>query len=100
MFRSFSTASINYEPAPRNGHQAILVGSKVYMWAGVVGGLPKVHDSPEKRELVSRIEVFHTENGEWVQQPTSGAPPLGVCGYGCTAVGDDTPLLWRLLRPW
>ena len=28
------------------------------------------------------------ERGDWTRQPTSGAPPLGVRGYACTAVGD------------
>ena len=51
-------------------------------------GMPKVHDSQEKRRFISCVEVFHCENGDWTRQPTSGAPPLGVDGYGCTAVGD------------
>ena len=85
---SFTAPNSRYEPAPRNGHQTVLVGNKIYTWAGVVGGLPKVHDSPEKRQMISSVEVFQTESGDWVSQPTSGAPPLGVCGYGCTAVGE------------
>ena len=28
------------------------------------------------------------ERGDWTRQPTSGAPPLGVDAYACTAVGD------------
>ena len=58
------------------------------MWAGVVDGTPEVHDSQEKRRFISCVEVFHSERGDWTQQLTSGAPPLGVFGYGCTAVGD------------
>ena len=38
--------------------------------------------------FISCVEVFHCETGDWIHQPTSGAPPLGVSGYGCTAVGD------------
>ena len=55
--------------------------------AGVVDGMPnsKVHDS---RWFTSCVEVFHCESGDWLHQPTSGAPPLGVNGYSCTAVGD------------
>ena len=45
----------------------------------------KVHDS---RWFTSCVEVFHCESGDWLHQPTSGAPPLGVNGYSCTAVGD------------
>ena len=77
------------EPAPRSGHRTVLVGSKVYMWAGLVNGLPIAHDLPEKRQFLSSVEVFHIESGDWQRLPTSGTPPLGVCGYGCAAVGDS-----------
>ena len=77
-----------YEPEPHAGHQTIRVGSNVYMWAGWVNGMPRVHNSQEKRRFISCVEVFHSERGDWTRQPTSGAPPLGVRGYGCTAVGD------------
>ena len=50
--------------------------------------MPRVHDSREKRRFISCVEVFHYQSGDWIHQPTSGAPPLGVCGYGYTAVGD------------
>ena len=82
------TANDRYEPDRRSRHQTIRVGSNVYMWAGRVDGMPKVHDSQEKRRFISCVEVFHSERGDWTRQPTSGPPPLGVCGYGCTAVGD------------
>ena len=77
-----------YEPNSRIRHKTIRVGSNVYMWAGRVDGMPKVHDSQEKRRFISCVEVFHSGIGEWTRQPTSGVPPLGVSGYGCTAVGD------------
>ena len=77
-----------YNPAPRTRHQTIRVGSNVYMWAGVVDGMPRVHDSQDKIRFISCVEVFHCGSGDWICQPTSGAPPLGVSGYGCTAVGD------------
>ena len=77
-----------YEPAPRAGHQTIRVDSNVYMWAGAVDGMPVVHDSQQKRLVISCVEVFRCETGDWIHQPTSGVPPLGVYGYGCTAVGD------------
>ena len=59
------------------------------MWAGPVSRLPAVHDSQEKREFVSSVDLFYLESGGWVQQLTSGTPPLGVCGYTCAAVGDE-----------
>ena len=76
------------EPTPRTRHQTIRVGSNVYMWAGEVDGMPRAHDSQEKGRFISCVDVFHCDTGDWRHQPTSGAPPLGVSGYGCTAVGD------------
>ena len=84
-----STESDRYEPAPRNDHQTVVIGDKLYMWAGLVDGLPKVHNTPWKRAFVSPVDVFHLESGDWVQQLTSGTPPLGVYGYVCAAVGDE-----------
>ena len=70
-------------------HETVCVGKNVYMWAGDMDGLPRVHGSQEKRRLLSCVEVFRIESEDWLQQATSGAPPLGVSGYGCTAV-DNT----------
>ena len=50
--------------------------------------MPQVHDSQDKSQFISFVEVFHCETGDWKREPTSGAPPLGVHGYACTAVGD------------
>ena len=58
------------------------------MWAGELDDMPWVHDSQEKRQFISCVEVFNSVSGNWMHQSTSGAPPLGVSGYGCTAVGD------------
>ena len=78
-----------YEPTPRSGHKTVVIGGNLYMWAGLVKGLPGVHDSPEKRAIVLSVDVFRLESGDWVQQLTSGTPPLGVAGYACAAVGDE-----------
>ena len=75
-------------PAPRIAHQTIRVDGNVYMWAGKVDGMPHAHDHLLKSRLISCVEVFHCESRDWMRLPTSGAPPRGVSGYGCTAVGD------------
>ena len=83
------TVSRYYEPAPRNGHISFLVGGNLYLWGGLVDGIPLVHDSPEKRRLLSSVDVFQVDCGDWTWQATSGTPPLGVSRYCCTAVGDS-----------
>ena len=43
----------------------------------------KDHDSLEKRQLVSRVEVFSFSTGQWSSQLTRGTPPQGVKAYSC-----------------
>ena len=58
------------------------------MWGGSEPGLPRVHDSNEKRTFTSRLKVFHLPSGQWIIKTTSGNPPLGVAGYSCSTVGN------------
>ena len=89
LTRAHGAANSWFEPDPRIAHQTIRVGANVYMWVGAVDDMPKAHDSQKKKQFISCVEVFHSESGDWIRQSTSGAPPLGVCGYRCTAaVGD------------
>ena len=62
--------------------------------------MPELHDSHEKRRFISSVEIFHCETGDWIRQPTSGAPPLGVYGYGCSAVGDTLHVFGGNSMPW
>ena len=78
-----------YEPAARIGHTSLLVGGNLYLWGGEINGVPPVHDSPEKREFLSSVDVFQSDCGDWIRRETSGTPPLGVGGYCCAAVGDS-----------
>ena len=64
-------------------------------------GIPRVHDSLEKIQFLSSVDVFQMDSADWIQQVTCGTPPLGVSGYCCTAVGDSeslhvTILLWNV----
>ena len=52
-------------------------------------GIPRVHDSPEKREFLSSVDVFQSDCGDWIRRETGGTPSLGVNGYCCAAVGDS-----------
>ena len=52
-------------------------------------GMPEVHDSAEKRQFFSSVEVFDVNTGCWEQRTTRGTPPLGVMGYSCVAVRNE-----------
>ncbi|XP_019852807.1 PREDICTED: uncharacterized protein LOC100632541 [Amphimedon queenslandica] len=70
-------------------HRAVSVGDSLYVvWGGDQDGLPKVHDSEEKRRITSNIQHFTPSTGQWVTRGTTGTPPLGVIEYCCTAIND------------
>ena len=73
----------------RYWHSTIKIGDYLYMWGGLQPGLPKVHDSEEKRAMCSVMEVCHLASGKWEQKPTTGTPPLGVIGYAAAAIGNE-----------
>ena len=59
------------------------------MWGGYQPGLPRVHDSEEKKASSSVMEVCHLASGRWEQKPTTGTPPLGVYGYASAVIGRE-----------
>ena len=67
----------------RTTHEAPVIGESLYLWAGDQVDLPSIHDSPQKRELVSTVEVFSFSTGRWSSQLTRGTPPQGVTAYSC-----------------
>lgn len=58
------------------------------MWAGDQPGLPRIHDSAEKRAVTSTVERFSFTSGVWSTHFTIGTPPLGVRGYICRPIDD------------
>ena len=74
------------EPAGRSRHSTAVVDNQLYLWGGYQDGMPQVHDSAEKRQFYSSVEVFDVNTGCWEQRTTRGTPPLGVWGYSCVAV--------------
>ena len=79
----------HYQLNERAGHRTVSVGDSLYVWAGSQDGLPSVHDSEEKRKSTSNIQYFTPSTGQWFSRATTGAPPLGVNGYSCTAIDDQ-----------
>ena len=68
----------------RADHKAPVIGESLYLWAGQQVDLPSLHDSPQKRKLVSTVEIFSFSTGRWSSQLTRGTPPQGVMGYSST----------------
>ena len=69
-------------------HSVATVGDSLFLWAGDQAGLPKVHDSTDKRKFTNTIQHFTTSSGQWFARETTGTPPLGIMGYSCTAIND------------
>ena len=72
-----------YEFKGRAKHKAPVIGDSLYLWGGSQLDFPHVHDSPQKKQLVSSVEVFSFSTGQWSSQLTRGTPPQGVAGYSC-----------------
>uniref|UniRef100_A0A1X7SHY5 Uncharacterized protein n=1 Tax=Amphimedon queenslandica TaxID=400682 RepID=A0A1X7SHY5_AMPQE len=73
----------------RAAHRTVSVGDSLYVWGGDQVGLPRVHDSEEKRRITSNVQHFTPSTGQWITRGTTGAPPLGVRGPCCTAINDQ-----------
>ena len=52
------------EPAGRWDHSTAVV-DQFYLWGGSQDGMPRVHDSAEKRQFFSSVEVFDVNTGCW-----------------------------------
>ena len=65
-------------------HKAPVIGESLYLWAGDRVDLPAVHDSLQKSELTSTVDVYQLSTADWSSHLTRGTPPLGVIGYSCT----------------
>ena len=79
---------IVYQPTGRDDHRTLVVHDVLYMWGGLMDGLPRVHDGDDKLKYISHVDVFHLTKGSWEKKPTTGKPPLGVVGYSCTSINE------------
>ena len=79
-----------YEPAPRTAHASLFVNGNLYLWGGNVNGLlprPCAHESPDKRQLLSSVDVFRVDYGDWIRQmdmwnTSTGSEWLLLCCSG------------------
>ncbi|XP_019859637.1 PREDICTED: uncharacterized protein LOC109587860 [Amphimedon queenslandica] len=79
-----------YQLGGISGHSAPVVGESVFLWGGDRPNLPLVHDSPQKRKLLSTIDRLEFRTGLWSSHVTRGtSPPLGAIGYFCTTRNND-----------
>ena len=71
-------------------HSAPVVGESLFVWGGSRPGLPLVHDSPQKKKLLSTIDRLDTRTARWSSHVTRGtSPPLGPLGYFSTTRNTD-----------
>ena len=77
------------EPAGRYDHSTAVVDNQLYLWGGYQNGKHEVHDSAEKCQFFSSVEVFDVNTGCWEQLATRETPPLGVRDFSCVAVRND-----------
>ena len=78
-----------YTQKPRAYHSSPVIGDSVFVWAGNQPDLPRVHDSTQKRQFTSTIDILSLTSGQWTTQLTRGTPPLGVRGYSCTVINSN-----------
>ena len=48
-----------------------------------------VHDSEDKRQITSSINIFHLRTFQWERKCTTGNPPSGVMSYACTNLENN-----------
>ena len=73
----------------RTFHSSVVIGDNVFVWGGYQVGLPKIHDSPEKRQFTSSVEKFNLISAKWEKRATAGSPPNGTIGYSCCNIGNE-----------
>ena len=79
-----------YQLGGISDHSAPVVGESVFVWGGDRPDLPLVHDSPQKRKLLSTIDRLEFRTGRWSSHVTRGtSPSLGAIGYSCTTRNTD-----------
>ena len=71
-------------------HSGPVVGESLFVWGGNRPGLPRVHDSPQKKKFLSTIDRLDFRTGRWSSHVTRGtSPPLGPTDYFCTTRNTD-----------
>ena len=71
-------------------HSAPVVGESLFVWGGNRPGLPLVHDSLQKKKLLSTIDRLDMRTARWSSHVTRGtSPPLGPAGYFSTTRNTD-----------
>ena len=87
MTHCSASCYVVYQPMKRCDHSTVQVGDYVYMWGG--NPRPRAQNNEMKKSMCSVVEVCHLPTGEWVQKPTTGDPPLGVCAYAVAVIKNE-----------
>ena len=73
-----------YEPEPRYGSRATVVGQSVFMYRGVL----QAYQGKSKVTVCSRCEVFNGDSSEWIRMDTVGSKPDAYQYFSTTSIGD------------
>ena len=90
IFQNSSIDCISVSPdlLERSSHSTNFLDDKLYSWGGTRLNMPFEHDSDEKRNLTSFVEVFDIPSLSWSRVPTVGIPPAAAMGYSCASISD------------
>ena len=72
----------------RSCHSTLILDGKLYSWGGARLNIPYEHDSDEKRNVTSFVEVLDIPSLSWSRVPTVGIPPAAVINYSCASISD------------
>ena len=67
----------------------ILSSTNLIVWGGDQDGLPRVHDSDEKRRITTKLDMLDLSTLKWNKISTTGTPPAAVMQCSTTTIGGD-----------
>ena len=78
-------SSFLYQPSPRCLHCAAQIGEKSLLW----GGRTQDFSTSDRKSLASELNTFDAFTETWNMTVTTGVPPPGLYGGGCTVIDNS-----------
>ena len=74
-----------YQPSPRFFHCVAQIGEKSFLW----GGRTQNFSVSGRKTLASELSTFDSFSETWNTRATTGVPPPGLYGGGCTVIDNS-----------